>query len=99
MCSQKIITPSQKSFKSHAVFCLKDFHNVMKSFLNENFILITQIIQETFKMYSSMKISVKKNLVKPQVYEKKKNDPSEAISFLPHHCDVFCLKVLTFGGK
>ena len=42
-----------------------------------------------------------KNLVKPQVYKKNKknNDPSEAILFLPHHCDVFCLKVLTFGGK
>ena len=30
---------------------------------------------------------------------KKNNDPLEAILFLPHHCDVFCLKVLTFGGK
>ena len=39
MCSQKIITPSPKSFKSHAVFCLKDFHNVMKSFLNEYFLI------------------------------------------------------------
>ena len=49
--------------------------------------------------YSSMKISVKKSRETAGLLKKINNDPSEAILFLPYHCDVFCLKVLTFGGK